>query len=144
MRKADCAFCTIGNPQQKGKERKGRKWGGAFGELPRQNSFYKGQTIGVTLFDLFAVVVDGEVFVEYLNPRLAVLLLLVGQWVFLHECLELLSAEPLRRPQHMTEEHPERFKDEAIQEKERRERDSPQIEEPSEPLAQPVEALTVI
>lgn len=26
MRKADCAFCTIGNPQQKGKERKGRKW----------------------------------------------------------------------------------------------------------------------
>ena len=85
MRKADCAFCTIGNPQQKGKERKGRKWGGAFGELPRQNSFYKGQAIGITLFDFIAVVVDSEVFVEHLNPWFTVVLFFISQWESLHK-----------------------------------------------------------
>ena len=73
--------------------------------------------------------------VEYLNPRLAVLLLSIGQRVFLCEVMQLFPAEPLRRPNYMTEEHPERFDNETIQQENRRKRDSPQIEEPSEPLA---------
>lgn len=64
----------------------------------RQNSFDKGQAIGITLFNLIAVVVDSEVIVECFNPRLAVFLFFISQWVFFHECLELFPAEPLRRP----------------------------------------------
>lgn len=58
--------------------------GRAFEESPH-NSFYKGQAIGIAMLNLIAVVVDGEVFVEYLNPWLAVFLLFVSQWEFLHK-----------------------------------------------------------